>query len=151
MKKIVFTIGLFALLILTGQAQNISKGKIITEVKGKGFYIESILKDVTAVEEKQTEKEPYKRFVMDQSGMDLPNKIDLYKTAWSNKTQSQGNAGTCWSFSTKEGENLGGLFCLLRIHRKSPPVYRKEGEFSFFGRIGRECCGTYLKNVRRCA
>ena len=100
MKKIVFTIGLFAILILSGQAQNVSKGKIITEVKGKGFYIESILKDVTAVEEKQTEKEPYKRFVMDQSGMDLPNKIELYKTAWSNKTQSQGNAGTCWSFST---------------------------------------------------
>ncbi len=100
MKKVVFTIGLFALLILNVQAQNVSKGKIIMEVKGKGFYIESILKDVMAVEEKQTEKEPYKRFVMDQSGMDLPNKIELYKTAWSNKTQSQGNAGTCWSFST---------------------------------------------------
>jgi len=55
---------------------------------------------VTAVEEKQAEKEPYKRFVMDQSGMDLPNNPALYKTVWSNPTQSQGNAGTCWSFST---------------------------------------------------
>src|SRR5665647_3469892 len=100
MNKILLTIGLFAMLTLTSLAQNVSKGKIITEVKGKGFYIESILKDVTAVEEKQAEKEPYKRFVMDQSGMDLPNNQALYKTIWSNTTQSQGNAGTCWSFST---------------------------------------------------
>jgi bleomycin hydrolase len=100
MNKILLTTGLFALFILSSQAQNVSKGKIITEVKGKGFYIESILKDVTAVEEKLAEKEPYKRFVMDQSGMDLPNNMSLYKTAWSNATQSQGNAGTCWSFST---------------------------------------------------
>ena len=100
MNKIVLTTGLFALLVIGIQAQNVSKGKIIVEEKGKGFYTESILKDVTAVEEKQAEKEPFKRFVMDQSGMDLPNNPDLYKTVWSNATKSQGNAGTCWSFST---------------------------------------------------
>lgn len=100
MNKILLTIGLFSMLTLNSLAQNVSKGKVITEDKGKGFYIESILKDVTAVEEKQAEKEPYKRFVMDQSGMDLPNNQTLYKTVWSNPTQSQGNAGTCWSFST---------------------------------------------------
>ncbi|NJO88745.1 MAG: peptidase C1 [Chloroflexia bacterium] len=37
---------------------------------------------------------------MDQSGMDLPNNPSLYKSAWSQNTESQGNAGTCWSFST---------------------------------------------------
>jgi len=100
MNKILLTTGLFAMLVPSIQAQNLSKGKIVTEEKGKGFYTESILKDVTAVEEKLAEKEPYKRFVMDQSGMDLPNNIALYKTAWSNPTKSQGNAGTCWSFST---------------------------------------------------
>ncbi len=100
MNKIILTAGLFTMLILGLQAQNVSKGKVIVEEKGKGFYTESILKDVTTVEEKLSEKEPYIRFVMDQSGMDLPNKPDLYKTAWSNPTQSQGNAGTCWSFST---------------------------------------------------
>jgi bleomycin hydrolase len=100
MNKILLTIGLFPVLTLTGLAQNVNKGKIINEVNGKGFYIESIMKDVTAVEEKQTEKEPYKRFEMDQSGMDLPNNQALYKTVWSNTPQSQGNAGTCWSFST---------------------------------------------------
>lgn len=100
MKRIVITTGLIALMIAGSQAQNVSKGKVITEEKGKGFYYESILKDVQAVEEKLTEKVPYKRFVMDQSGMDLPNDPSLYQTAWSNPTISQGNAGTCWSFST---------------------------------------------------
>jgi len=82
------------------QAQNVSKGKIIKEEKGKGFYTESIMKDVNEVEEKLSEKEPYLRFEMDQSGMDLPNNPSLYKTVWSNPSISQGNAGTCWSFST---------------------------------------------------
>ena len=100
MKRIIITTGLMAIFAFGLQAQNISKGKVIIEEKGKGFYIESIMKDVTAVEEKLSEKEPFVRFVMDQSGMDLPNNPSLYKTAWSNPTQSQGNAGTCWSFST---------------------------------------------------
>lgn len=100
MKRIVVSIGLVAVLALGSQAQNASKGKVVVEDKGKGFYSESILKDVTAVEEKLTEKEPYIRFVMDQSGLDLPNDPSLYKTVWSNPTESQGNAGTCWSFST---------------------------------------------------
>ncbi len=75
MNKLILTTGLFVLLILGCQAQNVaqnvSKGKIITEEKGKGFYYESILKDVTAVEEKLTEKAPFVRFVMDQSGMEM--------------------------------------------------------------------------------
>ena len=100
MKRVFLTAITMAILVFGLQAQNVSKGKIITETKGKGFYYESILKDVTAVEEKLTEKEPYKRFVMDQSGMDLPNNPALYKSVWSNPTQSQGNTSTCWSFST---------------------------------------------------
>lgn len=100
MNKIFLTTGLFILLISCSYAQNVSKGKIVSEEKGKGFYIESIMKDVTAVEEKQAESAPYLRFEMDQTGMDLPNNPALYKTVWSNPTQSQGNAGTCWSFST---------------------------------------------------
>ena len=51
MKRIVVTIGLVAGLAFGSQAQNESKGKVIVEDKGKGFYSESILKDVTAVEE----------------------------------------------------------------------------------------------------
>jgi len=100
MKRIILVTGLMALFVFGSQAQNVSKGKIITEKKGKSFYTESIMKDVREVEEKLTEKAPYLRFEMDQTGMDLPNNPSLYKTAWSNPTKSQGNAGTCWSFST---------------------------------------------------
>ena len=100
MKRIFVSIGLTLALALGSQAQNASKGKVIIEEKGKGFYTESILKDVSEVEEKLEEKEPFLRFVMDQSAMDLPNNPSLYKTIWSNPTESQGNAGTCWSFST---------------------------------------------------
>lgn len=81
-------------------AQNVDKGKVVVEERGKGYYYETILKDVQSVEAKQEEKEPYKRFVMDQSGMDLPNKPSLYTTIWANPTVSQGNTGTCWCFST---------------------------------------------------
>jgi len=100
MKKIIWIVGVFVSMAIFSQAQNVSKGKIITEVKGKGFYYESIMKDVSAVEEKLSEKEPFVRFIMDQSGMDLPNNPSLYKAMWSNPTISQGNTGTCWSFST---------------------------------------------------
>ena len=40
-------------------------------------------------------------FIADQSGLDLPNKIDFYKNQfWHNAPISQGNTGTCWCFST---------------------------------------------------
>lgn len=100
MRRIIVSAGLIVALAFGLQAQNVSKGKIVKEEKGKGFYTESIMKDVTEVEEKLNEKEPYIRFEMDQSGMDLPNDPSLYKTVWSNPSISQGNTGTCWSFST---------------------------------------------------
>lgn len=68
--------------------------------QGEGYYYESILKDINDVDEKLKEKEPYKRFVMEQSDLDLPNDPTLYKTTWAQGTISQGNAGTCWCFST---------------------------------------------------
>ncbi len=79
---------------------NTDEGKFKVYNEGEGFYYESILKDVNAVDEKLKEKEPYKRFVMDQSDLDLPNDPSLYTTAWAQGTISQGNAGTCWCFST---------------------------------------------------
>jgi len=118
MKRIFVIAGGLVLFVFGSQAQNVSKGKIVIEDKGKGFYIESIMKDVTAVEEKQAEKAPYVRFVMDQTGMDLPNDPSLYKTVWCNPTLSQGNAGTCWSFSTTsfyESE-------VLRLHGKKVKI-----------------------------
>ena len=38
---------------------------------------------------------------MDMSGIDLPNKLSFYKNVqWYQPPISQGNAGTCWCFST---------------------------------------------------
>lgn len=93
-------IGLILFFAMIVNAQNKDKAKIEIQEKGKGFYYETILKDVNAVNETQKKAEPYKRFVMDQSTKDLPNKVDLYTQQWAQKVESQGNAGSCWCFST---------------------------------------------------
>jgi bleomycin hydrolase len=81
---------------------NTDKGKVEIYQKGIGYYYETILKDVNAVNDslKKEDEQPYIRFVMDQSGMDLPDDPALYKSVWTQPPVSQGNAGTCWSFST---------------------------------------------------
>lgn len=99
MKKIVL-MGFGLCLAFVVNAQNKDKAKIDIQEKGKGFYYETILKDVNAVDETQTKEEPYKRFVMDQSEMKLPNKVSLYTQNWAQQVESQGNAGSCWCFST---------------------------------------------------
>jgi bleomycin hydrolase len=80
--------------------KNVNKGKMEISDKGKGYYYESIMKDINAVNEKLYVQEPFKRFIVDQSGLVLPNDATLYKTAWCQPTLSQGNTGTCWCFST---------------------------------------------------
>ncbi len=84
-------------------AQNpVDKGNIEIFQRGKGYYYESILKDVSAINDSLEKEEelPYIRFIMDQSEIDLPNNLSLYESQWTHPTESQGNAGTCWSFST---------------------------------------------------
>jgi len=67
-----------------------------------GYYQNFILKDVRTFEKKQAPAKKEKYFMMDQSGLKLPNKISDYKehTYWHTPTTSQGNTGTCWCFST---------------------------------------------------
>ena len=65
-----------------------------------GFYRETILKDIKAVKKKMEEEKTHKRFIMDQSELDIPNKVKLYEREWANPVISQGNAGTCWCYST---------------------------------------------------
>ncbi|HBL75267.1 MAG: peptidase C1 [Bacteroidetes bacterium GWF2_42_66] len=95
-----FTVLGALLFALNTMAQNVDKGKVEIYDKGKGYYYESILKDIRDVDEKLEKEAPYIRFNMDQSGLDLPNNRSLYTTIWCNPTESQGNGGTCWSFST---------------------------------------------------
>jgi len=80
-------------------AQN--KDKAIFRVVEPGFYQNSILKDDREDKERITPVKEQKVFVVDFSGLSLPNKLNLYTNQqWHNPPVSQGNTGTCWCFST---------------------------------------------------
>ena len=83
-------------------AQRPKKDKGFFKEYEPGYYQNHILKDVRAVKKSKTKKKVDKRFMMDHSMLNLPNKISFYKehTVWHQPTISQGNAGTCWAFST---------------------------------------------------
>ena len=94
---ILFIAALSAQLPVNGQNQDKAKFR----VNEPGFYQNSILKDAREIEERQTPEKVSRSFVVDMSGKELPNKIDLYKNQqWHNKPLSQGNTSTCWCFST---------------------------------------------------
>jgi bleomycin hydrolase len=97
MKKIILVLTvMFFSASLMGQ----KKDKAIFVEYEPGFYQNFILKDVTAVEKRLQPVKKDLKFVMDQSGMDLPNKVELYHREWANPVISQGNAGSCWAYST---------------------------------------------------
>ncbi len=100
MKKILFFAGALAMgsSIFAQQKHD----KTVFKSFKPGYYQNSILKDVRAVDEQLEKAEKEKKFFMDQSTYDLPNKMELYKDhrVWAQPTLSQGNAGTCWDFCT---------------------------------------------------
>ena len=66
-----------------------------------GFFQNIILREDRELNSKDAPAAVKRYFVADQSGLDLPNKIDFYKNQfWHNAPISQGNTGTCWCFST---------------------------------------------------
>ena len=81
-------------------AQTKDVAKIKTFPKGKGYYYETIMKDVSHVDDSLNATPPETHIIMEQSNHRLPDKIALYKKIWANPTRSQGNTGTCWDFST---------------------------------------------------
>jgi bleomycin hydrolase len=97
MKKIILFlfVSVFAISVFAQK-----KDKAVFEEYKAGFYQNFILKDVSAVEEKLNPEKKEKKFMMDHSGLELPNKVDLYKREWANPVISQGNAGSCWAYST---------------------------------------------------
>jgi bleomycin hydrolase len=98
MKKnfLIVLVALFA----TGLFAQQPKDKAVFKEYKPGYYQNSILKDIRAVDEAKQPAKKEKRFQADLSGMDLPNKVDLYKQEWHNPPVSQGNTSTCWCFST---------------------------------------------------
>lgn len=97
MKKIL-TISVLCMISIIALSQN--KDKAVFEEYKAGFYQNFILKDASVIEEKLNPEEKEKKFMMDHSELDLPNKVSLYKQEWANPVISQGNAGSCWAYST---------------------------------------------------
>lgn len=90
-------------LVISGFSQKpLKKDNAVFKEFEPGYYQNSILKDIREVDDKKEGKPKEKKFIMDQAGIDLPNKTGLYakNTSWHNPQVSQGNAGTCWAFST---------------------------------------------------
>jgi len=90
---------IFSLMAGPVLAQNQNKAVFVNSEPG--FYQNSILRDDRELNSKVTPVKVTRNFVVDQTNLDLPNKIDFYKKhLWHNPPVSQGNTGTCWSFST---------------------------------------------------
>ena len=65
-----------------------------------GYYHKVILKDNSDTEQVYKPDTSLKYFIMDMNGIELPNKVNLYKQQWHFSPVSQGNTGSCWCFST---------------------------------------------------
>lgn len=96
-KKNIFA-GILSTLAIITYGQNQDKSEFMPFQPG--FYQNSILKDVNAVNESLKKEEVFKRFQMDQKGIAIPNKVTDYQKQWAFDPVSQGNSNTCWSFST---------------------------------------------------
>ncbi len=108
-------------------AQNKDRGNMIVPPKG-GFYEDVIMKDVKRVNDSLSPVAPKLKFVMDHTGLNLPNKVSLYKQYWANPPISQGAAGTCWDFCTTsfyESE----VFRLTRKKVKLSEMYNAYWEY----------------------
>lgn len=98
MKKIFFALAAVIIAAsVTGQQPN-TPG-VMKEGK-PGYFQNTIMKDIRAVDEGKEPAKTEKRFQADLSGMTFPNKVSLYQKEWHLPPVSQGNTNTCWSFST---------------------------------------------------
>lgn len=98
MKRLtLFIVAIVAYSLTFGQ---VKPDKLIFKQYQSGFYQNVIMKDANAIDAQQEPSNLETYPEMDMTGMDLPNKINLYKSVWHNPPISQGNAGTCWCYST---------------------------------------------------
>ena len=93
-------VSMLALLLVVPFVTGQPRDKATFREHKPGYYQNFILKDISQVKKKQHPQKMEKMFLMDQSGMELPNNPALYKTEWHFPPISQGNTGTCWCFST---------------------------------------------------
>ena len=98
MKKLAFVL----IICMTFNVLNAQNDKGVFKEYSPNSFMKMILQDNSKVEDAVKEKDVDRIFFMDQNGLDLPNKINLYtkNTIWHTPSISQGSAGTCWCFST---------------------------------------------------
>jgi len=103
------------------------------EVKNKGVFVEhqnefyqKILQGIKDFNKKPEQKK--EEFIMDFTGVDYPKSVNEFKSYWFNPPVSQGNTGTCWSFSTTsflESE----VYRINHIKLKLSPIYTVYWEY----------------------
>jgi bleomycin hydrolase len=96
-KTIVLIAAVFA--AAASSAQQPKTPGIMKEGK-PGYFQNTIMKDIRAVDDSVAPEKKEKRFQADLTGMTFPNKVNLYKQEWHLPPVSQGNTNTCWCFST---------------------------------------------------
>ncbi|MCX6282454.1 MAG: peptidase C1 [Bacteroidetes bacterium] len=98
MKKVILATLTF-IIAAASYAQQPRTPAIMKEGK-PGYFQNTIMKDIRAVDDSILPAKTEKRFQADLSGMTWPNKINLYQKEWHLPPVSQGNTNTCWCFST---------------------------------------------------
>lgn len=83
----------------------ISTTVLNAQVKNKGVFVEpkpGFYEEIKkGIEEFNEQPSPLKKvYRLDVTGMDIPKSVSEFKSFWHNEPVSQGNTGTCWSFST---------------------------------------------------
>lgn len=121
-------ISFLAIIILITSASFIS-----AQDKDKGVFIESkpgfydkVLKGIKEFNEKP--KKEKKSFKLDFTGIDIPKSVNEFKYFWHNEPISQGQTGTCWSFSATsflESE----IYRLNKKQVKLSPIYTAYWEY----------------------
>ncbi len=104
MNKFLFTLVSFSLLNLTlfnfsSLAQNRRDKAVYKEYKS-GYYQNTIMRGITEETDKKAPPKMQNYFKMDVSGIDVPTSPSQFTSVFRNTPISQGNTGTCWSFST---------------------------------------------------
>lgn len=97
MKKLVASL-LLALFLYPCFAQQPKDKGTMTDPK-PGYFQNTILKDGQDFEKSQAPDKKVKKFMTDVTGMEFPNKVNLYQQEWRFPPISQGNTNTCWCFS----------------------------------------------------
>jgi bleomycin hydrolase len=65
-----------------------------------GYYQNSILRGIEEYEQAHDPKKKEQIFKIDPSTVNAPKSIEEFTTWWKQEPVSQGNTGTCWSYST---------------------------------------------------